>query len=208
MKKHFFIILVSIIGAQFNLAQDKIYLKDDETPIITKVLDISPTEIKYKKFDFQDGPTYTELKSNILRIEFQNGDIESYEEKSTKQKSESLIPDSKIYLEYSEVDDKNNVEKDDVLSISRKELLDLTNLKLVNSLEDADFKVTVQVTKYMITKRKAKFSITHLLSNKKIFESEWFRGAPSEFNGFSGTRQAIGRIIKKSLLNSFPEISK
>lgn len=41
--------------------------------LITKVLEISSNEIKFKKFDNQEGPTYIENKSNVIRIKYKNG---------------------------------------------------------------------------------------------------------------------------------------
>ena len=40
---------------------------------IGKVLEISLTEVKYKKVDNIDGPTYSELKNNISAIKYKNG---------------------------------------------------------------------------------------------------------------------------------------
>lgn len=195
--------------ASFRLfAQDTIYLKNQETYIITKIIEVTSTEVKYKKFDYQDGPTYTVNKQDLNKIVYKNGDVEMYDNQSNRQKSNSPIPTSNIYLNFTEVQDKNNLESTDALNILRNELKKLTKCNLVNSIDDADFVFEVQVTKYMITKRKAKIKVTHITSNSIVFESEIEKGAPSEFNGFSGSRQAIGRVIKRQLLNKFPELAK
>ncbi len=76
MKKYFllFSILISINSL---IAQDTIYKRSGET-IVAKISELTPTEIKYKRFDFQDGPTYTVLKSTVESIKYSNGLKESF----------------------------------------------------------------------------------------------------------------------------------
>lgn len=54
---------------------DVIALKNGEE-INAKILEISQTEIKYKKCDNLDGPTYIIPKSNATKIKFSNGTTE------------------------------------------------------------------------------------------------------------------------------------
>jgi hypothetical protein len=63
-------ILFTILTNAF--AQDIITKKIDET-IIAKVLEVSKKEIKYKKFDNLDGPTFTIDITDITSIQYQNG---------------------------------------------------------------------------------------------------------------------------------------
>src|SRR5688500_19800398 len=41
--------------------------------IKVKILEILPDLVKYKKSDNNDGPSYSEYKSNIFMIKYQNG---------------------------------------------------------------------------------------------------------------------------------------
>lgn len=59
------------------IAQDTI-IKYSKDKVIAKILEISPEEVKYKKFDFQDGPTYIDKKSDIKMIIFANGVKETF----------------------------------------------------------------------------------------------------------------------------------
>lgn len=54
------------------LAQDVIILKNGGE-LKAKVLEVLPDVIKYKKWDNQDGPSYSESKTNIFMIKYQNG---------------------------------------------------------------------------------------------------------------------------------------
>lgn len=58
-------------------AQDKI-LKKDNTSIDATVLEISQTEIKYKKFSNPTGPTYVVPKSEVNMITYGNGEKEIF----------------------------------------------------------------------------------------------------------------------------------
>ena len=51
-----FVLLLSMAGMKNAFSQDVI-LKKDNTTILSKVLEVTSTEIKYKKWSNQDGPT-------------------------------------------------------------------------------------------------------------------------------------------------------
>ena len=72
------LILVGFIFTNSKLiAQDKITLLNG-TEIISKLNEISDTEIKYKLFDNQSGPDRVLLKKDIFSIKYENGKIEVY----------------------------------------------------------------------------------------------------------------------------------
>lgn len=62
-------------------AQDVIVKKDGST-IVSKVLEITSTEVKYKKFTNQNGPTYTIAKTELQAINYENGEKETFTETS------------------------------------------------------------------------------------------------------------------------------
>ncbi len=65
-------------------AQDIIVLKDG-TLVHSKVCEVTPTEIKYRKQSNPDGPLYTIDKSSVLAINYRNGEKETYAETSAPQ---------------------------------------------------------------------------------------------------------------------------
>ena len=76
LKSRFFIAtFIFIGGALFVNAQDMIILKDGNV-IEAKVIEISPSEIKYKRFDHLDGPTIVIPAANVLSIKYENGSHE------------------------------------------------------------------------------------------------------------------------------------
>ncbi len=61
------------------LGQDVI-IKNDKSEINAKVLEILEGEIKYKKWDFIEGPVYSMRKNDIFMIIYQNGKREIFSE--------------------------------------------------------------------------------------------------------------------------------
>lgn len=68
------ILIVFMLGLTFVsvYSQDVITKKSGED-IKAKILEVNTTEVKFKKFDYQTGPTYTLLISDILIIRYENG---------------------------------------------------------------------------------------------------------------------------------------
>lgn len=58
-------------------AQD-IIVQNNGNTILSKVVEIGATEVKYKKFSNLNGPTYTIAKAEILVINYENGEKESF----------------------------------------------------------------------------------------------------------------------------------
>ncbi|MDA9312980.1 hypothetical protein OAE04_00865 [bacterium] len=72
MTKSIFTLLAFIAINITLFSQDVITLKAGED-IQAKILELSTTEIKFKKFGNQTGPTFTILKSTVLMVRYENG---------------------------------------------------------------------------------------------------------------------------------------
>jgi len=77
MKK--LLVFLMFLCASTLYAQDVIVKKDGST-ILSKVTKIGTTEVEYKKFSNQEGPTYSILKSDIQAINYENGEKEMFTE--------------------------------------------------------------------------------------------------------------------------------
>lgn len=72
------IVMVFVLGfMKISNAQDLI-IKNDNSTIQCKVLKISNSEIEYKKWTNLDGPIYTIDVEDVIRIDYQNGESESF----------------------------------------------------------------------------------------------------------------------------------
>lgn len=77
--KHSLFLVFLIICINLTYAQDTIVKRSGDT-IIAKILEINPTEVKYKKVSYLDGPTYVEQKSFIQLIIYKGGRKEYFEQ--------------------------------------------------------------------------------------------------------------------------------
>lgn len=76
MKKILFF-LVALAFTNICFAQDVIVKKDGST-ILAKVLKITETDVEYKAYDNQDGPTRVVSISSLQGINYQNGQKETF----------------------------------------------------------------------------------------------------------------------------------
>ena len=89
--KRFTFLASLMMFASIAMAQDVITLKTGED-INAKVIEIGSTEIKYKKWNNQDGPTYSQSISEVFSIKYQNGDKDIFNATATpKQNNVSTV---------------------------------------------------------------------------------------------------------------------
>lgn len=82
MKRYILFVSLTLISV-LSFGQDVIVKKNSET-IKAKITEINQDDIKFKKWDNLDGPTYTLLKSDINTILYQNGDADVFVSSETK----------------------------------------------------------------------------------------------------------------------------
>lgn len=97
--KIFIIVLFCFSFIISTHAQDKIMFIDG-TEILSKVKEINNTEIKYKLFDNQDGPTIITLKKNIFIIKYENGTKEVFTENLIKDSPKNIQVETNLNTNY------------------------------------------------------------------------------------------------------------
>ena len=75
--KKYILFIIFLIGIKSINAQDVIVLRD-ASEIESKVLEIDEINVKYKKWDNLDGPTYTIQQDKILFVRYENGTKEVF----------------------------------------------------------------------------------------------------------------------------------
>ena len=75
-KKWYIFVVVFLFEGVFVNAQDLIVMRNGDM-IEAKVVEISPVEIRYKRFDHLDGPTVILPKTDVLSIRYENGRVEA-----------------------------------------------------------------------------------------------------------------------------------
>ena len=101
MKKTFtnlvrtFLIFVLTFTAIALKAQDTI-VKTNGQVISCTILEVGTNGVSYKKADAKDGPTLTDLKSNIELIKYQNGKLQTFTETDNKPaiNTNTVVPNS------------------------------------------------------------------------------------------------------------------
>ena len=104
MKNKFVLALVFALTAPSLLAQDLIQLTTGET-LPSKVIEISDTEVKYKKFSNQTGPTYSKNKTEVVGIKYENGEQEDFKTSSNVQRY-TAVPNTKASVVANQTDAK------------------------------------------------------------------------------------------------------
>lgn len=77
-----FVALLSVVSTCFS--QDTITLRTKEE-IQSKVVEITASEVKYKKFDNLNGPLFVIYKSDVLSIRYENGTKDEFNVEAVKE---------------------------------------------------------------------------------------------------------------------------
>lgn len=95
MKK---ILLFIMSFVALGVYSQDVIVKKDGTTIISKILEVGTSEVKYKKFSNQDGPLFVISKSEILSINYENGekDLVPSSETTDEQTSKSVDEDKVV----------------------------------------------------------------------------------------------------------------
>ena len=88
--KNITFLLFAILTTTFCFSQDVI-TKTDGEEVKAKVLEVTQSEIKYKKFDNPNGPTFTIFKKEVFMIKYGNGSKDVFNsETETKIQNEEI----------------------------------------------------------------------------------------------------------------------
>ena len=100
------------------------------------------------------------------------------------------------------------VNGNDALDMLKSYLVGKTSIVLWDSKETADFVLNLQIVEKNIGNRNGKLVVIDNKTKLSIFESKWVRGTSNAFYGYSGSRHAIGKLVKDELIDAFPAIEK
>lgn len=71
MKKLFFLLTMCVV---FNLSAQDIIVKRNGDELQCRILEVSKNEVKYKRWVNLDGPAFSEKKSDVFMIKYENGE--------------------------------------------------------------------------------------------------------------------------------------
>ncbi len=81
MKKTLLLSIMLLLGVLSAMAQDVIYFRNQEI-VQAKVIEITLDLVKYQLYDFEGGPVISVRKSDLLKIEFENGTVLDFNSKT------------------------------------------------------------------------------------------------------------------------------
>lgn len=93
--KNITFLIITFLTINNCFSQDIITKKSGDD-IKAKILEVGISEIKYKNFDNQDGPTYSLLKQDILIIRYQNGTKDIFNQETFASNS---LSNNELYLQ-------------------------------------------------------------------------------------------------------------
>jgi len=112
MKKLVLLVTLSAITI-IVFSQDNIVLKNGDE-IVAKVLEVSESNIKCKKFNHQYGPSYTKSIDEIFYIKYSNGEKDIFLN-NVNNKSSNNIANKKVLISGSSIFNYTNTFENDYL---------------------------------------------------------------------------------------------
>ena len=119
-----------------------------------------------------------------------------------------LKPDSKVFMTFEQTQNEVNVDGDNAIAMLKEYIIGKTSLVISESKESADFTFKLRIIEKKIGNRRGKLDIIDNQTSSTLFESKWVTGTSNAFYGYSGSRHAIGILVKDQLIKAFPDISK
>ena len=205
------IIILSLFTTIPSFAQDIIKTKAGKD-ISAKVMEISEKEVSYKMFDNQDGPVVKISTDKLFKIIFENGSEYAFVEEKPSHNLPANAPLKDLVADgnnvYIIMDDptKSFDEKD---ALIREYLKEYTKWNIVESPDDADFILYVEVHKT------ESFSRVHSATpsirrpnGTVVWKGKTQRAAPVIQNGFMAVRGVSKDIVKEALMEDLQKALK
>ncbi len=98
MKKILSSLVLMLTAIAVARAQDIITTRNGE--IEAKVLEITSTTVRYKRFNNLEGPTYSLSTKQILTIQYENGDVDTFNSSARDLQTKSRYLEGKKYKDY------------------------------------------------------------------------------------------------------------
>ncbi len=103
LAKAVFTLVILLLSSVALFADDIIVMRNGDV-INGKVTEITLTEIKYKKVSNPDGPTYTVAQADVLAINYENGEKETFEAQANQAAPSSEVVTIEPVLDQDSID--------------------------------------------------------------------------------------------------------
>ncbi len=123
-------LFLACFSAAGAFSQDQLFRKDNSKTEV-KILEVTPNEIRYKLFTYQDGPIITVLKSEVALVIYQNGTHETFNTPPAVQSQPVMI----YSADPARLRAKQRVYEDSMRLVRYREATSAKNLLSLNLLE-------------------------------------------------------------------------
>ena len=197
------IAFLSLLMGVPSFAQDIIRTKTGKD-ISAKVLEINDDEVSYKMFDNQEGPTIRIGTDKLYKIIFENGSEYAFVEEKPSHNlpanaplKDLVAPGNNVYIIMDDPTDSFD-EKDAYI---REYIPQYTRWNLVDSIDDADFILYVEVLKTEnISRVHAAAPSIRRPDGTVVWRGKTQRAAPVILNGFMAVRGVSRDIVRVALM--------
>jgi hypothetical protein len=161
--------------------------------IRAKVLEVTTSEIKYKKFDNTNGPTYTILKSEVTMVRYENGTKDIF----TEEKKKEFISDSgMVSSERTFYVEKTSDGFEQPIIDKLVEL----NKKITTKKENSYYTIQCIISKTGMGRAKGSIEIIESKTGNLLLKSELVNGQTSAFNGYANPKMITMKKIAQDYL--------
>lgn len=206
MTKSIFTLLAFISISITAFSQDVITQKSGED-IQAKILEVNQTDVKYKKFDNQNGPTFTLLKSEVIMIKYENGTNDYFNKNLVALDNEMLKISRENPILLTKKGNKVFVEILDEASRAGEQyfieaLKEWGYWNIVNNKNEAHFIIVFNIDKKAMLDKSANV-IFKTREEKEFKKSDSYRASTSAFNGYNAFRAVANKIVEKYFRKEF-----
>ncbi len=195
------------------VAQDTLTLVNGSR-IVGLVNEVLPNEIKYKRYDNPEGPLYTVVKDEVIRIIYSNGTLDEFAKQPIQQQQKADIaspsirpPENRSFKEITARGNSVYVEIPDPSSRAGERyfveaLQEWGYWKVVSNLEEADLIIVFNIDKEIMLDKSA-FVVIKDRDDKKLCASRSYRSSTSAFNGYNAFRSVAMKVVRKYFEEDF-----
>ncbi|MCR5497684.1 MAG: hypothetical protein K6F48_07565 [Paludibacteraceae bacterium] len=181
-------LLLLLMAGQFMAGSAKdvkdIIVLNNTSSIEAKILEVTPTEVKYKKLNYLDGPTFVIHKSDIRTITYGNGDVESFVQKEEK----NVVVDSTSNSASASISTSANVSTSANDSASATAAISASTLSPIDS--EKSNSVKEEPSYPMLDRIKGKYVLGDLTMDKKEYGEFLYTNCPSAYKKWqSGSKR-------------------
>jgi len=193
-------------------AQDTLTFKNGNK-VAALVNEILPTEIRYKRFDNPDGPLYTVLKDEVVRVKYGNGTSEEFASEALRSDGHSLstssapLPENRSFKGIVARGNWVYIEARSPASVDGAAYLieaiqDWKYWKVVPNSKDADMIIELKVDSDEGLEKSAFVEVKDR-ENRLLSKSVSYRSGTDGYNGYNAYRGIATKLVNEYFKKEF-----